>query len=187
MNDWRFLLCIASFAAALLGHHWLESTMLRHMLIQLPLLVLSGALGAMSIGKQFSTAGRWYAKIDQHGVTGLTACLLVSAYWMIPRMLERSLNEPMIDAAKFVSLIALGIALPASLRRANWITQLFYLGNFSWMTAIVGIQYQNLPQRLCNAYVLDDQVSTGVAIVCGSVLVAVAWCWRLAPAIMRRA
>ncbi|MRW85437.1 hypothetical protein GJ698_15230 [Pseudoduganella sp. FT26W] len=185
MKDWRTL-CIVSFSAALLGHHWLEGSMLRHMLVQLPLLVLSGVLYAVGVGGQFRAVGRWYANIDQYGVTGLTAGLLVSAYWMIPRMLEKSLTDPLTEAAKFVSLVMLGMALPASLRRASWITQLFYLGNFSWMTAIVGIQYQTLPQRLCNAYVLDDQVDTGMAIVGAAVLVAVLWCWRLAPAILRR-
>jgi hypothetical protein len=54
------------------------------------------------------------------------------------------------------------------------------------MMAIAGMQYQNMPQRLCNAYLLDDQTTTGIALVVASVVIAGAWCWRLAPAIADR-
>jgi hypothetical protein len=49
------------------------------------------------------------------------------------------------------------------------------------MMAFAGIQYQNLPQRLCNAYRLDDQTDTGMALVIASVVIAAFWCWRTAP------
>lgn len=166
------------FALAAVPRHWLEASMLRHMLLQLPLLVAAGWLLA---SRAHWPRGRRIAVFDQHGVCGLTAMLFISAYWMIPRALEQSINLPPAEAGKFLSLIALGALLPGSLRRANWIVQLFFLGNFSWMMAIAGMQYQNMPQRLCNAYLLDDQIATGVALVATSVAIAIAWCWRLAP------
>ncbi|WP_229259608.1 hypothetical protein [Duganella aceris] len=177
----------AAFAAAglpclllaALPRHWLEASMLRHMLLQLPLLVAAGWLLAGRNQRLQSIA----AMIDQHGVTGLTALLFVSAYWMIPRALELSINSPMLEAAKFASLLLLGALIPGSLKRANWIVHLFFLGNFSWMMAIAGIQYQNMPQQLCNAYLLDDQINTGIALVITSIAIAVVWCWRLAPLI----
>lgn len=170
---------LACLLLGALPREWLEASMLRHMLLQLPLLVAAGALLPV----------RWprAATFDQHGVTGLTALLFVTAYWMIPRALEQSINSPLAEAFKFLSLLALGAALPGSLSRANWIVQLFYLGNFSWMMAIAGIQYQTMPQRLCNAYLLDDQIVTGVALVIASIGIAAAWCWRLAPAISSNA
>ncbi|ELX08883.1 hypothetical protein Jab_2c09410 [Janthinobacterium sp. HH01] len=153
--------------------------MLRHMLLQLPLLVAAGWMLARSRG---AVRPGPMARHDEHGVCGLTALLFITAYWMIPRALEQSINTPWAEAAKFISLIALGAMLPGSLKRASWIVQLFYLGNFSWMMAIAGIQYQDMPQRLCNAYLLDDQAWTGAALVAASVAIAIAWCWRLAPA-----
>jgi hypothetical protein len=168
---------LACLLLATLARDWLEASMLRHMLLQLPLLVTAGWLLA---------SGRsWYRwpQADQNGVTGLTALLFVTAYWMIPRALEQSINSPLAEATKFASLLALGAILPGSLRRANWIVQLFFLGNFSWMMAIAGVQYQNMPQRLCNAYLLDDQIATGIALVVASIVIAIIWCWRLAPAI----
>lgn len=175
-------LALACLLAATLPRVWLESSMLRHMLLQLPLLVAAGWLlaGAMPRGRQGSQPGRWrIAAVDQHGLTGLTALLFVSAYWMIPRALELSITDPLVEAAKFISLGTLGAILPGSLRRANRIVQLFYMGNLCWMTAIAGIQYQNMPQRLCNAYLLDDQIATGAALVCASIAIALLWGWRL--------
>lgn len=168
---------MACLLLATLSRDWLEASMLRHMLLQLPLLVAAGWLLSASW-----RLGRW-SHLDQHGITGLTSLLFITAYWMIPRSLEQSINSPMSEAAKFASLLTLGAVLPGSLRRANWIVQLFFLGNFSWMMAIAGVQYQNMPQRLCNAYLLDDQIVTGVALVIASIAIATVWCWRLAPAI----
>lgn len=154
--------------------------MLRHMLIQLPLLLAAGWL--LAEGTQASTS--WFAKFDQHGFTGLTGFFLITAYWMIPRALEQSLTFAPGEIGKFVSLLGIGMLLPSSLSRASWIVQLFYLGNYAWMTAIAGIQYQVLPQRLCNAYLLDDQADAGMGLVALSIIVSVIWCWRLAPVIL---
>jgi branched-subunit amino acid transport protein AzlD len=167
---------VACLLLAALPRHWLEASMLRHMLLQLPLLVAAGWLLA---GRSRAMARA--AAIDQHGVTGLAILLFVGAYWMIPRALELSITAPPAEAAKFASLLLLGALLPGSLTRANWIVQIFFLGNFSWMMAIAGIQYQDMPRQLCNAYLLDDQITTGVALVVASIAIAIAWCRRLAP------
>ncbi|WP_174821649.1 hypothetical protein [Duganella rivi] len=174
MSARRIIAGAACLLAALLLRDWLEAAMLRHMLLQLPMIVAAGWLLAPA-----ARGLHRLAIFDQHGVTGLTALLLVSAYWMIPRALELSITSTQIEAAKFLSLLALGAILPGSLQRANWIVQLFYMGNLCWMTAIAGIQYQNMPQRLCNAYLLDDQVTTGVALVAASIAIALVWGWRL--------
>ncbi len=167
---------LACLLLAALPRRWLEASMLRHMLLQLPLLIAAGWL--------LAGRSRWMARaavIDQHGVTGLTTLLFISAFWMIPRALELSINAPLAEAGKFASMLLLGALLPGSLTRANWIVQIFFLGNVSWMMAIAGIQYQNMPRQLCNAYLLDDQITTGIALVIASIVIAIAWCRRLAP------
>lgn len=173
----RMLAGLACLLTALLLRDWLEAAMLRHMLLQLPLLITAGWLLAL----------RWPAvNLDPYGLCGLTATLFVTAYWMIPRALEQSINLPAAEVAKFASLLAVGAILPDTLRRANWIVQAFYLGNLSWMMGVAGIEYQNMPQRLCNAYLLDDQIRTGMALVAVSVAVAVLWGWRLARPALRQ-
>lgn len=160
----------ACLLAAIGGASWLEASMLRHMLLQLPLIVAAGAL----LGAPLVPVRRM-AAIDEHGLTVLSALMFISAYWMIPRALELSLAGGMTEAAKFLSLFAIGMLLPGAAQRANIVIQLFFLGNFCAMTAIAGMLYQELPQRLCNAYLLDDQAHTGMALVAASVGVALAW------------
>lgn len=172
----RIVAGMACLALAVLLRHWLEAQMLRHMLLQLPLITAAGYLLAGP-----TPCMQHAAKFDEHGICGLTALLFVSAYWMIPRALELSLGDASVQTAKFTSLLLLGALLPGSFQRAGIIVQLFFLGNFCWMMAIVGIQYQNLPQRLCNAYLLDDQSITGAALVTAAIAIALVWCLRQAP------
>lgn len=157
---------------ALLLRGPLEASMALHMAVQLPMIVVAGALaGAGLVG-----LGRW----DAHGLVGLTWLLLASAYWMVPRALEQSLTMPLAELGKFVSLFLAGFLLPGALARAAAVIQLFFLGNFCAMMAIAGMLYQDMPQRLCNAYTLDDQVITGVGLVVASIGIAAAWCtWQL--------
>ena len=158
---------------------WLESIMFTHMLVQLPLLFSAGWL----LSGQVCWPHR-LTVLDRYGLTSLAALLFISAYWMIPRALEQSLQSPLAEAGKFASFVLAGLMLPSALRRARLVIQLFYLGNFCWMTAIAGIQYQNMPQRLCNAYLLGDQSATGIGLVVLSILIAVAWCVRHASALL---
>ncbi|MFD2273277.1 hypothetical protein ACFS07_25365 [Undibacterium arcticum] len=100
------------------------------------------------------------------------------AYWMIPKTLEHALVSPTEEFLKFVLIFINGLILPASLSRANKVIQLFFLGNFAGMMAIVGMLYQEAPQRLCNYYLLDDQAFTGTGLVTWSIILPLLWCWR---------
>lgn len=170
MRRARLIAGLACLAAALGGAGWLEASMLRHMLLQLPLLAAAGAL----LGARLAPIQRLGA-IDEHGLAVLSALMVVSAYWMVPRALELSLTSGMTAAAKYLSLFIIGMLMPGAMRRANIVIQIFFLGNFCAMTAISGILYQDLPQRLCNAYLLDDQARTGVALVVVAVAIAIGW------------
>lgn len=149
----------------------LEASMLRHMLVQLPLLVLCGALLRPWLRLPPGLA-RW----DFQGLTTFTAAAFITTYWMIPRALEQALFEPLAAGAKFASLLLLGAALPGALRRAHVVVQLFYVANICAMMAIAGMLYRELPQRLCNAYLLDDQTVTGTALVALALALGVGWC-----------
>ena len=43
------------------------------------------------------------------------------------------------------------------------------------MAAAVGLLYQEMPQRLCNSYLLDDQTITGEALVIISAIGGLIW------------
>jgi hypothetical protein len=172
----RMLLGLALAAVAIVCRRPLESTMARHMLLQIPLLVAAGSCIAFGLrGTRIAgIAGRLRA-CDENGITGLFAFLLASAYWMIPKTLDSAAISLATDAGKFISLLLAGLLLPASLARANIIIQLFFIGNFASMTAIAGMLYQDTPRRLCNLYLIDDQMIAGAGLVTLAIGVAVAW------------
>ncbi len=161
----------------------LESSMTLHMLVQAPLLMLCGALIAGA------ATANWRQRIDRwnaYGITGLFATALVLALIMIPRLLDLALTDLRIDAAKALALVACGAALRLSWRRAGALVQGFFLGNVLPMTAAAGQLYQDSPLRLCNAYLLDDQVRLGQWLVALAVAAGIAWFTALARALIRR-
>ena len=154
----------------------LESSMSLHMLLQFPLLAVSGWLLAGALPHRFRAASeRW----NGYGITGLLAIALVSSVLMIPRVLDLALVDPRFEAAKWGALLTCGVAFRLSWKRAGLLVQGFFLGNVLPMTAVAGQLYQDSPLRLCNAYLLDDQVRLGQALVAVSVLIAGAWIARL--------
>lgn len=174
-------------ALALLLRGPLEASMALHMVLQLPMIAIGGALTALAAACHKPRLAGLQARWDAHGLAGLAWLLLASAYWMVPRALEQSLTMPWAEAGKFTSLFLLGFLLPGAISRAAAVIQLFFLGNFCAMMAIAGMLYQDMPQRLCNAYSLDDQVVTGVGLVVASIGIAAAWCvWQL-PALAGQA
>ena len=147
----------------------LEASMTLHMLVQFPLLVLAGFLLARVIPTPWRLhADAWNA----HGIAGLLASALVLMVLMIPRLLDLSLLDARIEAAKFLALLACGMALQLSWQRAGLLVQGFFLGNLLPMTAAAGQWFQDAPVRLCNAYLLDDQVRLGQGLVLLSIVVA---------------
>ncbi|WP_092416574.1 hypothetical protein [Collimonas sp. OK307] len=151
--------------------------MASHMLLQMPLLIAAGVfLQAVMPERAYLSILRQHWRIcDQYGVCSLLAILLIATYWMIPISVERAVTSTRFDVLKFLALLIAGTLLPSGLRRANLIIQIFFIGNLCGMMAIIGIQYQDSPQRLCNSYLLDDQIATGIGLLCFSLTIPLLW------------
>lgn len=168
----------------------LERSMPLHMLVQMPMLLGAGVACAFAVSCASSVqntakkpqhgiarlAANRFLKMDEYGIVALTFFLLLSTYWMIPKALDDVLLSPTAEILKFSGFFTAGLVLPGTLARANRVVQLFFLGNFAWMMAIIGMLYQDTTVRLCNAYLLDDQVIAGRGLVGLSVLLPVIWC-----------
>lgn len=167
----------ALLIAAIAFRHPLEETMARHMLAQIPMLIAAGAAfnGFLTHTPLRRAFARHLAQWDEYGLTGLFAFLLVTAYWMIPKALDSAVASGTTEQAKMLSLFLAGLVLPASLSRTNVIIQLFFLGNFASMTAIVGMLYQDAPSRLCNSYLIDDQAVAGTGLVILAIVLPLLW------------
>jgi len=174
------LLCVLALPAV---RGALESTMSRHMLVQYTLLagcgfVLAGALPA----HWRAAADRW----NNHGIAGLFGAALVLAVLMIPRVLDLALVDARVETAKWLALLLCGAALRISWRPAGLLVQGFFLGNVLPMTVVAGQLFQDTPVRLCNAYLLDDQVRLGQWLVGLAALVAAAWFAQVVRAMTRQ-
>lgn len=174
------LLCVLALPPI---RHALESGMTTHMLIQFPMLALCGAMLAHALPERWRAAcDRW----NMYGVSGLLAAAMIQAVLMIPRVLDMALVDARIEAAKWLALLVCGAALRLSWRPAGLLVQGFFLGNVLPMMVVAGHLFQDTPVRLCNAYLLDDQVRLGRGLVWIAATVAAVWLALVIRAMMRR-
>jgi len=170
---------------ALVFKSMLTQSMALHMLVHIPLILFSGIFAgaaASALGRDRNPA--WldslldrYARYNEFGVPGLLAASFAGAFWMIPKALDDVLVSVPADIMKFLGLFIAGLVLFDSLRRSSSVIKLFFVGNFSWMSAIVGLLYQENPERLCNFYLLGDQELAGRGLVAIAILLPVLWLW----------
>jgi len=143
--------------------------MVWHMLVQMPLLVLSGWWAATAWAEQEDR--RW----NRFGLTGLMLAQCITAYWMIPATIDRAVVLPSADAAKIVSLALAGVALRLGLRQAPLAAQLFFVGYGLPMMAWLGWYLASTDLRLCNAYSLESQIRAGWGLVGLACALGLAW------------
>lgn len=156
----------------------IEQSMVWHMLVQMPLLVLAGACAAAAWPQ--ATAG-WWAGFNRYGLTGFMLAQCITAYWMIPALIDRAVVLPGADTAKIASLWLAGLALRQGWVRAPLAVQLFFVGYGLPMMAWLGFYLASTDLRLCNAYSLESQWRAGWGLVALAGALGAAWTWQLRP------
>jgi hypothetical protein len=137
----------------------LESRMPAHMLLQIPLLAFAGVGLALSIPQDLK---RRLATLNERGIPGVLLASLAWSYWMLPRALDSALVDPWMELAKFTMLpLLVGAPLALSLSALSFVGRGFVFANTLSMLAVLGWLYRESPVRLCNYYLVDQQVVTG--------------------------
>lgn len=137
----------------------LESGMVGHMLVQIPLLALAGAWLAADLPPAVKAR---VAACDPKGLAGILTVLFASSYWMLPRALDAALAHGGVEAAKFVSLpLLVGLPLALSWGRLSLIGRGFIWLNGLSMLAVLGWLYAVAPVRVCNSYLAAEQALAG--------------------------
>lgn len=179
------------FAAAAFWDFQLTRLMSLHMLVQIPMLVLSGALLQRALVYQgfghrpvFQPFLRLYYQCNELGLPGLILVSFAGAYWMVPKALDDVLLSPSLALAKYVGLVLAGMLFQESWSRSHLVIRLFFLGNLCWMMAIAGIMYQENPERLCNFYLQSDQEIAGIGLVVMACILPSLWFLSEIKAIM---
>ncbi|SEQ42464.1 hypothetical protein SAMN05216232_2366 [Virgibacillus subterraneus] len=137
----------------------LESIMIVHMHMQMPLLVISGFLMARFFQMKFPG---FFEKWNGNGVPGILLFIVIWSYWMIPRSMDEAVTIQMVEVFKFISLPFLaGIPL-----RDSWIklgkigrniTYVFFVIMFGLMAWL----YIGADSQICNNYLEVEQKTLG--------------------------
>tara|TARA_B110001452_G_scaffold196345_1_gene166342 strand:- start:1586 stop:2197 length:612 start_codon:yes stop_codon:yes gene_type:complete len=147
----------------------LESTMVGHVLLQLPLLVTIGLFAADVVPAKLKNM---IILINAGGIFGCISITFIFLVWMIPRWLDASLVYETVALAKYASLIVGGVLLRMSWPIAHPITRGLLQIEFIAMLLRLGWLYLISPERLCNSYLLSDQIWLGR----GLLIIAFALC-----------
>ena len=147
--------------------------MASHLLLQLPALALSGWLLARGLPDRGLAAVDRY---NDHGIPGILMVSFTGLYWMIPRVLDASLQDPLWAIVKYASLpLLFGAPLALSWPRMHPIARGFVqiellatLLRFGWL-------YFVSPIRLCSSYSLTDQVVVGKLLLIIATVIATYW------------
>ena len=133
--------------------------MAAHMLVQIPFLALAGVCLARGVGARLQAS---LAHYNEHGIAGMLLVFFSSSYWMLPRALDAAIASAPVELGKFCSLpLLVGLPLALSWRRVGPVGRGFVLANAISMIAVAGWLYRDSPARLCNYYLLDQQVMVG--------------------------
>ncbi len=152
---------------------WMESSMVSHILLELPLLIVVGFL----IGTKIAHTNHLYLlKLNKGGILGFLLASFTLIFWMIPRWLDTSLNDDIWAYLKYITLIFLvGIPLAISWPVAHIVTKAVIKIEFLTMLFRLGWIYLISPERLCNNYLLQEQVWLGYGFIVIGITLAIYW------------
>jgi len=163
-------LILMSLLALPAGRALLESSLIDHMLVQIPLLALAGWL----IGN-----GLWRDKLNEwneRGIPGLLIALFSMLFWMIPRWLDAALSEPLWEVIKFITVpLMIGIPLGISWHRISSFARAVVWSNGISMLVVIGWLYVAAPVRVCNNYLVNQQEEFGYSAMILSLFIALYW------------
>jgi hypothetical protein len=162
---------------------WLESSMVLHMLLQLPMLAATGfCIGAAWLkSAPHGSAARALAAVQSFnagGVTGLVFASFVMVLWMLPRSLDLARLDAAAEMLKFLSVPAAGAAVALSWPRVPVIARAVVHLEVIATLLRFGWGYLAADQRLCLVYLAGDQQRTGELLLWLGAAYAIAAAWQ---------
>lgn len=151
----------------------LESSMLSHMTVQIPLLAAVGVgLGAAACGHEPG----WLAASDRFGIPSILVASFGAMFWMVPRSLDAAIAGAPMEVGKFLSVpLLIGLPLALGWRRMPALGRAFVWANGLAMLAGIGGIYLIAPVRLCAFYRLDQQDVTGRGLIAVAAALGAYW------------
>ncbi|QWC98175.1 hypothetical protein G6729_07265 [Polynucleobacter paneuropaeus] len=139
-----------------------------HMDIQIPLLIVVGAMIKISAPALHETLSRFNA----YGLNSFIASQVILAFWMLPISIDRAIIHWEYDLAKIISLIMCGWLIQVSFKKTTLVIELFFIGYFLAMMLWVGVYYIQSDVRLCNVYTQESQQYAGGGLIFYAVMLS---------------
>jgi len=159
-RSWWWLVLIALFLV--MGRGWLEGGMMTHMGVELPLLVVLGAVFSAQQARRRSVLVEWGRRYRS---PLMLFALFTLGLWMVPRLLDASLHDAGVELGKWLSLPLAGAALALAWRQLPWLLRaVLHLEAIATLLRL-GWLYLAAEQRYCVNYVLDDQQRLGYLLI----------------------
>lgn len=173
MKQAKYGLLIYLFLMIPLIARSLEHIMVTHMLVQIPLLIFSGSLMARYFQIKFPF---FFEKWNGNGIPGIVLFIIITIYWMIPRIMDETLMLQSVEIFKFISLPFLaGVSLRDSWKKLSVTGKTFVIFNYISMFGFMGWFYVDSPIQICNNYLKVEQqiLGWGFLIITGAMIVYV--------------
>ncbi len=166
---WRVTIAALIVFACIAFRHVLERDPVTHILVQLPLLILSGAL---LVPPNTVLAYSW----SKGGYALLIIAVTGIAFWMLPRSIDSALSSDLVEVAKFVSLpLFIGVPLKLGWASAHPILRGFLKAEALSMLGVMAFLYTHAPVRICNSYLVSDQERLGYGFLIVIFFVSLLW------------
>jgi hypothetical protein len=139
--------------------HFMESLMVIHMHMQMPMLVIAGVMMAKFFQVKFpSFFDRW----NQNGIPGMLLFIIIIGYWMLPRSMDEALESQIVEVFKFISMPFLaGVPLRDSWKKISAGVKSGVITGFTVLFILMGWLYIFAPAQLCNNYLKIEQITLG--------------------------
>lgn len=159
MNQSFYGLLFFIFLAAPPVAKFMESVMVIHMHMQMPMLVIAGFLMAKYFLVRFP---RFFVKWNHNGIPGILLFIIITVYWMLPRTMDEALTVWAVELFKFISLpFIAGTALRDSWKKLKPIIKSSVIISYTIMFLGLGWLYIWSPVQLCNNYLIIEQLTLG--------------------------
>ncbi|HJP38757.1 MAG: hypothetical protein QF483_03640 [Gammaproteobacteria bacterium] len=137
---------------------FLDGSMSRHMLLQMPLLVVLGYAAGLA----------WPLPRFRHASPGLAAIFFVMGsmvFWMLPRSLDAAVTLAWVDQAMHLNMLAVGWILVIGLPHLSFHVKMAF-GIYSLAMALTaGVVYVATVVPVCSAYSLQQQNEAGTLLL----------------------
>ena len=139
---------------------YLEASLLKHVLIEIPLLIIIGILAGNLLTPRLA------GLLGMLSIPAILLACFTLAFWMIPRWLDASLNDEFIAHMKYLSLpLLVGVPLALSWQILPPVARGVVKIEFLAMLFRLGWLYLVSPDRLCNNYLLNEQQHLGYMMI----------------------